>query len=158
MGKNLLVGVGGKARHVKALYVGVGGKARKVKKVYVGVGGKARLVYQSYVAVSGINVGFSEDKNHLTVNVSVYPSIATIRGVSFSFNKYSENYATMELVSTTSTSCVIGFSSSCYYNEDSGAGSCSYNLTIIASDGVKVTYRIYAHQAWDKYVWRKFTV
>ena len=32
MGKNLLVGVGSKARKVKALYVGVGGKARKVKK------------------------------------------------------------------------------------------------------------------------------
>ena len=39
MAKNLLVGVGSKARKVKALYVGVGGKARKVKKVYVGVGG-----------------------------------------------------------------------------------------------------------------------
>lgn len=56
MGKNLLVGVGGKARHVKALYVGVGGKARKVKKVYVGVGGKARLVYQSYIPVTGISI------------------------------------------------------------------------------------------------------
>lgn len=56
MGKNLLVGVGGKARHVKALYVGVGGKARKVKKVYIGVGGRARLVWQDYVAVTGISL------------------------------------------------------------------------------------------------------
>ena len=56
MGKNLLVGVGGRARHVKALYVGVGGKARKVKKVYIGVGGRARLVYQSYIPVTGISL------------------------------------------------------------------------------------------------------
>lgn len=45
MGKNLLIGVGGKALKVKTLYLGVGGKARKVKRVYLGVGGKARLVY-----------------------------------------------------------------------------------------------------------------
>lgn len=58
MGKNLLVGIGGRARHVKALYVGVGGKARKVKKVYVGVGGRARLVYQSYIPVTGISATY----------------------------------------------------------------------------------------------------
>ena len=108
--------------------------------------------------MTGISVSFSEDKNHLTVNVSVTPSNATNRSVSFSFNKYRENYASMKLVSTASTSCVIGFSSSCYYNEDSGAGSCSYDLTITASDGVKVTYRIYACQKWDGYVWHKYTV
>ena len=50
MGKNLYVGVGGKARKRKAAYIGISGKARKIKKIYVGVGGKARLVYQSYVA------------------------------------------------------------------------------------------------------------
>ena len=59
MGKNLLVGIGGKARHVKALYVGIGGKARKVKKIYVGVGGKARLVYQSYIPVTGISAKYT---------------------------------------------------------------------------------------------------
>lgn len=73
MGKNLLVGVGGKARHVKALYVGVGGKARKVKEVYVGVGGKARLVWQDYVAVTGITLSLSKN----TIYVQVTPSNAT---------------------------------------------------------------------------------
>ena len=158
MAKNLYMGVGGKARKRKAAYIGISGKARKIKKIYVGVGGKARLVYQSYVAVSGINVSFSEDDNRLTVNVSVTPSNATNRGVSFSFNKYYENYANMNLVSTTSTSCVINFSTGCYYNEDSGAGGCSYDLTITASDGVKVTYRIFACHKWDRYVWNKFKV
>ena len=81
MGKNLLVGVGGKARHVKALYVGVGGKARKVKKVYVGVGGKARLVYQSYIYVTGISlskVGTSSDKKSglAIVTANITPSNA----------------------------------------------------------------------------------
>ena len=81
MGKNLLVGVGGKARHVKALYVGVGGKARKVKKVYVGVGGKARLVYQSYIYVTGISlskVGTSQDKKSglAIVTANITPSNA----------------------------------------------------------------------------------
>lgn len=77
MGKNLLVGVGGKARHVKALYVGVGGKARKVKKVYVGVGGKARLVYQSYVAGTKINVSYTTKYQTLTVTFTLEPSNAT---------------------------------------------------------------------------------
>ena len=36
------IGVGGKARKVKAIYIGVGGKARKVIKAYIGVNGKAR--------------------------------------------------------------------------------------------------------------------
>lgn len=54
MAKNIYVGVGGKARHVKALYVGVGGKARKVKKVYVGVNGQARLAYTAYIPVTSI--------------------------------------------------------------------------------------------------------
>lgn len=56
MAKNIYVGVGGKARHVKALYVGVGGKARKVKKIYVGVGGKARLAYTAYIPVTSISL------------------------------------------------------------------------------------------------------
>lgn len=82
MGKNLLVGVGSKARKVKALYVGVGGKARKVKKVYVGVGGKARLVYTSYIPVAGITVSWTptnlgSGKKTITFTALPYPSNAT---------------------------------------------------------------------------------
>lgn len=82
MGKNLLVGVGSKARHVKALYVGVGGKARKVKKVYVGVGGKARLVYTSYVAVSSIDISINDGFMHtgsLYITLKYSPSNAPDR-------------------------------------------------------------------------------
>lgn len=81
MGKNLFVGVGGKARHVKALYVGVGGKARKVKKVYVGVGGKARLVYQSYVPVTGISLHVSSDG---IARVTLSPTNASATSASWS--------------------------------------------------------------------------
>lgn len=90
MGKNLLVGVGSKARKVKALYVGVSGKARKVKKVYVGVGGKARLVWQSYVAATGVNVQWTvNDASTVTVNCNVVPSNATNPGFSYEFVKTS---------------------------------------------------------------------
>lgn len=87
MGKNLLVGVGGKARHVKALYVGVGGKARKVKKAYVGVGGKARLVYQSYIPVTGINVTSVIKGNPCRINISLSPSDATDKTVTWTWIK-----------------------------------------------------------------------
>lgn len=85
MGKNLLVGVGGKARHVKALYVGVGGKARKVKKVYVGVGGRARLVYQSYIPVTGIVYSHLNDSNYndLWIYFKLTPTNATNQTVTF---------------------------------------------------------------------------
>lgn len=88
MGKNLLVGVGSKARHTKALYVGVGGKARKVKKVYVGVGGKARLVYTSYVAVTGIAYSHVNDSNYddLWIYFKVNPSNATNPAIKFTKN------------------------------------------------------------------------
>ena len=88
MGKNLLVGVGSKARKVKALYVGVGGKARKVKKVYVGVGGKARLVYTSYVAVTGIAFDHlnSSNYNDLWIYFKLTPTNATNRSVTFTKN------------------------------------------------------------------------
>lgn len=88
MGKNLLVGVGSKARKVKALYVGVGGKARKVKKVYVGVGGKARLVYTSYVAVTGIAFDHlnSSNYNGLWIYFKLTPTNATNRSVTFTKN------------------------------------------------------------------------
>lgn len=133
MGKNLLVGIGGRARHVKALYVGVGGKARKVKKIYVGVGGKARLVYQSYVAVSGINVSFSADGQNLRVNVSVSPSNATNQGVSFSLSAGAPSK--MYISSSTSSSCVI-------YGTYNRKSSYTGDLTITASDGIVAKYHI----------------
>lgn len=85
MAKNIYVGVGGKARHVKALYVGVGGKARKVKKVYVGVGGKARLAYQAYIPVTSIKLSsWSAQRNGekssvgiITCYFDIQPSNAT---------------------------------------------------------------------------------
>ena len=85
MGKNLFVGVGGKARHVKALYVGVGGKARKVKKVYVGVGGKARLVHQSYIPVTGITYSHLNGFNYndLWIYFKLTPTNATNLTVTF---------------------------------------------------------------------------
>lgn len=88
MAKNLLVGVGSKARKVKALYVGVGGKARKVKKVYVGVGGKARLVYTSYVAVTGIAFDHLNQLNYndLWIYFKLTPTNATNRSVTFTKN------------------------------------------------------------------------
>ena len=98
MGKNLLVGVGSKARKVKALYVGVGGKARKVKKVYVGVGGKARLVYQSYIPVTGISASvvvagtttYLRERGIVTISVS--PDNATNKAITFAlFNKSNFN-------------------------------------------------------------------
>lgn len=76
MGKNLLVGIGGKARHVKALYVGVGGKARKVKKVYIGVGGRARLVWQDYVYVTGISLSNSGKNSLAIISATITPSNA----------------------------------------------------------------------------------
>ena len=88
MAKNLLVGVGSKARKVKALYVGVGGKARKVKKAYVGVSGKARLVYTSYVAVTGIAFDHLNRSNYndLWIYFKLTPTNATNRSVTFTKN------------------------------------------------------------------------
>ena len=81
MAKNLYVGVGGKARKMKAAYIGISGKARKIKKIYVGVGGKARLVYQSYIYVTGISlskVGTTSDKKGglAIVTANITPSNA----------------------------------------------------------------------------------
>lgn len=47
MAKKIYVGVGDKARNVKALYVGVNNVARKVKKAYVGVNNLARLCWEN---------------------------------------------------------------------------------------------------------------
>lgn len=45
MARNVYVGVGSVAKHVKNLFVGVGGVARKIKAGYVGINGVARLFY-----------------------------------------------------------------------------------------------------------------
>lgn len=105
MGKNLLVGVGSKARKVKALYVGVGGKARKVKKAYVGVGGKARLVYTSYVAVTRITL--SADNEYGVIRATLSPSNATTQSVTWSIQSY--NYTKFAVVESTATTCRVGW-------------------------------------------------
>ena len=103
MAKNLYVGVGSKARKVKALYVGVGGKARKVKKVYVGVGGKARLVYTSYVAVTGITLSAVNEAG--VISAAITPSNSTTKKVSWSIK--SLDYTSYALVDVTDTTCRI---------------------------------------------------
>ena len=113
MGKNLLLGVGGKARHVKALYVGVGGKARKVKKVYVGVGGKARLVYQSYIQVTGITLSLSKN----TIYVQVTPSNATNKTIKWQIIKQDSPSEFKFIISESDNNhCVVGL----HMNQDQG--------------------------------------
>ena len=114
MGKNLFVGVGDKARHVKALYVGVGGKARKVKKVYVGVGGKARLVYQSYIPVTGIslvktltNPSDPRRNCYLVVTAVFTPSNCSNPKVTWKY----ENGGHTSILSSTDTTCKLTVSS-----------------------------------------------
>lgn len=113
MAKNLLVGVGGKARHIKALYVGVGGKARKVKKVYVGVGGKARLVYQSYIPVTGISVVNSHvggTFNLWEIEIAILPSNATNKSTSWDWAEGPTNSAFLKIYRDqppTDTTCTL---------------------------------------------------
>ena len=113
MAKNLLVGVGSKARKVKALYVGVGGKARKVKKVYVGVGGKARLVYTSYVAVTGISVIKSHvggTYNLWEIEIAILPSNATNKSTSWDWAEGPTNSAFLQIYRgqpPTDTTCIL---------------------------------------------------
>lgn len=113
MGKNLLVGVGGKARHVKALYVGVGGKARKVKKVYVGVGGKTRPVYQSYIPVTGISVVNSHiggTYNLWEIEIAILPSNATNKSTSWGWAEGPTNSAFLDIYRgqpPTDTTCTL---------------------------------------------------
>ena len=130
MAKNLLVGVGGKARKAKALYVGVGGKARKVKKVYVGVGGKARLVYTSYVPVTGIDLVLPDDITQPTVTITAVftPSDATNQKVTWKFN---DIFMHMDVVRTTDTSCFIKAKNSSLNS--------FLKITATASNGVTVS-------------------
>ena len=111
MAKNLLVGVGSKARKVKALYVGVGGKARKVKKVYVGVGGKARLVYTSYIPLTDIDLVLPDDITQLTVTITAVftPSDATDQRVTWELQN--SLCAGITIISTTETTCTLNVSS-----------------------------------------------
>ena len=141
MGKNLLVGVGGKAHKVKKVYVGVGGKARKVKKVYVGVGGKARLVYQSYVAVTGIAFDHlnSSNYNDLWIYFKLTPTNATNRSVTFTKNS--------DQIRFTSSTTMIADSNGYVYIRATvgGAFNTSVWITVTAtaadgkSDYIKVT-------------------
>ena len=145
MGKNLFVGVGDKARHVKALYVGVGGKARKVKKVYVGVGRKARLVYQSYIPVTSLNITYTTTAPvstavgaKLILNVGFVPANATTRTLSAS-HTIDKSYPQCGLVisgTTITLTCTK-------MNNDSN--SATVTIVINAPDGVKykVTALIY---------------
>lgn len=131
MAKNLLVGVGGKARKVKALYVGAGGKARKVKKVYVGVGGKARLVYTSYVAVSSIDLILPDDTTQLTATITAKftPNDATNQKVTW---KYVNTLGAGIIIrSTTDTTCTLSVQST----SDNIIGI----LTATAANGISVS-------------------
>lgn len=133
MGKNLLVGVGSKARKVKALYVGVGGKARKVKKVYVGVGGKARLLYQSYIPVTGISVVNSHVGgafNLWKIEIAILPSNATNKSTSWDWAEGPINSGYLEIYSNpppTDTTCTLW---------SSPFGSTTGTLRCTTADGV----------------------
>lgn len=157
MGKNLLVGVGGKARHVKALYVGVGGKARKVKRVYVGVGGKARMVYQSYIPVTGISLtGKSgskrDDWTNCYITASFSPSNATNKNVTWRVEEvtYPPNGGTClgrpKLVSSTGSTCNVGATSQ--------QSTCA-KITATSADGA--TASIYARMSGGGYGWSEWT-
>lgn len=143
MGKNLLVGVGGKARHVKALYVGVGGKARKVKKVYVGVGGNARLVYTSYVACTDLSfttayeAGFRNKTQYYgIITITTVPSNATTGTVTVT--PYgSWRPAIIESISSNGNTTTVKFY--CTYGVSNGLMTVA---TVKHSDGV--TYYINA--------------
>ena len=168
MAKNLLVGVGSKARKVKSLYVGVGGKARKVKKVYVGVGGKARLVYQSYIPVKGITITktfgsySSPDKYpfyaNLTANIS--PSNATNQTITWTtsdatvcgfpkdvdFNGH--KFSTFTNSSYIGSSCKVG----CLYSSVAIPGNRAGVATITAksADGASASFKVRTFTYTDK--------
>lgn len=142
MGKNLFVGVGGKARHAKALYVGVGGKARKVKKVYVGVGGKARLVYTSYVAVTGITLTLNDKyADEPTITAVFTPSNATNQKVTWNTTSTSVAFG-IDILSSNDTTCVLS------QTRDLNV---STILTATSADGVTVRYRVNFIYSLQKY-------
>ena len=136
MAKNLYVGVGSKARKVKALYVGVGGKARKVKKVYVGVGGKTRLVYQSYVAVTGINVISVTNKgNPCRITISLSPSDATDKTVTWAWKSPVNKPANVHISDAGDTYCVLR-------GDEGFCNLSTYYLVCTSSNGVRKEFKI----------------
>lgn len=142
MGKNLLVSVGSRARHVKAMYVGVGGKARKVKKVYVGVGGKARLVYTSYVAVTGITLTLNDKyADEPTITAVFTPSNATNQKVTWNITVTPVGLG-IDILSSNDTTCVLS------HTIDSNV---SEILTATSADGVTVQYRVTFIYSLQKY-------
>ena len=153
MGKNLLVGIGGRARHVKALYVGVGGKARKVKKVYIGVGGKARLVYQSYIPVTRIGLSGISDQlppnapsnwrawGFCRINATFTPSNATTKSVTWTL----ENVDGRVSISTsTSTSCWLAVDS---------LADCAVTVRATSPDGTSATINVRKRYGNDSGSW-----
>ena len=140
MAKNLLVGVGSKARKVKGLYVGVGGKARKVKKAYVGVGGKARLVYQSYIPVTGIAFNHLNGSNYddLWIYFKLTPTNATNRSVTFT--KDSD-----QILFTSSTTMVADSNGYVYIRATVGGAwntSVWITVTATAADGKRAYIKV----------------
>lgn len=131
MGKNLLVGVGGKARHVKPLYVGVGGKARKVKKVYVGVGGKARLVYTSYVAVTGVKLEIASTNDNTCIIKAVFtPANATNLSVKWTIGDSSS----IRMIAQNATTAKLSVSMT--------TGNVNNWLMATTPDGISCTYMV----------------
>lgn len=134
MAKNLLVGVGSKARKVKALYVGVGGKARKVKKVYVGVGGKARLVWSTYVKVTGITLTLNDKFAETPTITAVFiPSGATNQKVTWDIDN-PILFNGISIVSSTDHTCTVR-----HANE---TGNQFAEITAKSMDGVMVKYSL----------------
>ena len=152
MAKNLLVGVGGKARKVKALYVGVGGKARKVKKVYVGVGGKARLVYTSYVAVTGITLTLNDKyADKPTITAVFTPSNATNQKVTWDSSAPGNILlGGIPIISSTDNTCTVR-----HTRNDINQFTV---ITATSTDGVTVKYRLAwtAQSATDFWSIRKY--
>ena len=140
MAKNLLVGVGSKARKVKGLYVGVGGKARKVKKAYVGVGGKARLVYQSYIPVTGIAFNHLNGSNYndLWIYFKLTPTNATNRSVTFTKDS--------DQISFTSSTTMVADSNGYVYIRATVGGAFNTSVwitvTATAADGKRAYIKV----------------
>ena len=150
MAKNLYVGVGGKARKMKAAYIGISGKARKIKKIYIGVGGKARLVYQSYIPVTGISLKHELIKTTLNgrgypykakITVNFSPSNATRKNVTWTAPSGSTPGFIIE--SSTSSSCVI-----CTRHDLTSTSGLYSRIIATADDGASayLTVRTFSYQ------------
>lgn len=131
MAKNLLVGVGSKARKAKALYVGVGGKASKVKKVYVGVGGKARLVYQSYIPVTGVKLEIASKKGATCIIKAVFtPSNATNLSIKWTISDQND----VDISAQNATTCTL--------TATNVVGVCKCRLIATTPDGISCAIQL----------------